>query len=149
MLLPFYQGLMIQQVNSSSYPEDAQYTFDEILAQNMLLSEDHLMFAKLPYQSQTNVHDHQLLRNMLSTQMSGTKPVPIKSYKCDWCSYSTARKDNLNVHCRRHTGEKPYTCKYCQRGFADKSNYNVHIRRHLTDGDVIFQENVPLKRSFS
>lgn len=34
-------------------------------------------------------------------------------FKCKYCDYKTTRKDNLNNHERKHTGDKPYECHEC------------------------------------
>ncbi|XP_018010404.1 protein tramtrack, beta isoform isoform X7 [Hyalella azteca] len=54
----------------------------------------------------------------------------VRYYKCGWCQYTSLRKDNLNVHIRRHTGVKPHTCATCGKKFSDRSNFNAHMKRH-------------------
>lgn len=49
---------------------------------------------------------------------------------CPYCTYTCNRKDNLRVHIRRHTGEKPYTCMQCPRSFVSKSELNTHVKYH-------------------
>jgi KRAB domain-containing zinc finger protein len=36
-----------------------------------------------------------------------------KPFKCNVCSFSTAYKQHLTIHCRIHTGEKPFKCNVC------------------------------------
>ena len=50
--------------------------------------------------------------------------------KCPYCSYTCTRKDNLKVHIRRHTGEKPYKCQMCPKSYVSKSELNCHVRQH-------------------
>ncbi|XP_068211590.1 zinc finger and BTB domain-containing protein 14-like isoform X11 [Palaemon carinicauda] len=53
-----------------------------------------------------------------------------KVHQCHYCSYASARKDNLIVHIRTHTGEKPYQCPYCPSRFVQKGTLSNHIRSH-------------------
>ncbi|XP_066969973.1 zinc finger and BTB domain-containing protein 7A-like isoform X8 [Macrobrachium rosenbergii] len=53
-----------------------------------------------------------------------------KLHQCPYCSYASARKDNLIVHIRTHTGEKPYQCPYCPSRFVQKGTLSNHIRTH-------------------
>lgn len=51
-----------------------------------------------------------------------------KPYKCSYCSYASAIKANLNVHMRKHTGEK-FSCDYCTFTCLSKGHLKVHIER--------------------
>ena len=57
-----------------------------------------------------------------------------KRYKCDFegCDYSTNKKDHLEVHKRKHNGEKPYTCDFveCDASFARSGHLTIHKRIH-------------------
>ncbi|KAI1699527.1 c2H2-type zinc-finger domain-containing protein [Ditylenchus destructor] len=52
-----------------------------------------------------------------------------KPYKCDQCSYSSARSSNLVVHKRTHSGEKPYKCDFCSYRCVSGSDLKKHIGR--------------------
>ncbi|KAK7024365.1 hypothetical protein SK128_005339, partial [Halocaridina rubra] len=51
-------------------------------------------------------------------------------HQCAYCSYATTRKDNLVVHVRTHTGERPYSCSLCQARFSQKGTLTNHMNTH-------------------
>uniref|UniRef100_A0A663MMW5 C2H2-type domain-containing protein n=1 Tax=Athene cunicularia TaxID=194338 RepID=A0A663MMW5_ATHCN len=58
---------------------------------------------------------------------SEQKQLPVKTYRCEECGYSTAHNSNLKPHLRIHTGEKPFKCGQCPAAFRTSS----HLKRHL------------------
>lgn len=63
---------------------------------------------------------------------------------CPVCGKLISRRDNLRVHMRTHTGEKPYACPYCPHRSKTGGNLRKHVRsihgRDLSDGS---RETVP------
>ncbi|XP_071523786.1 uncharacterized protein [Panulirus ornatus] len=53
-----------------------------------------------------------------------------KPFACQFCTYSTYRRDHLNTHLRTHTGEKPYQCPHCPYAATISNNLKKHIRTH-------------------
>ncbi|XP_036112698.1 Kruppel-like factor 18 [Molossus molossus] len=55
-----------------------------------------------------------------------------RPYKCDvkGCTWKFARSDELNRHSRKHSGERPYQCTSCDRNFTRSDHLKQHQRVH-------------------
>ncbi|XP_043676717.1 zinc finger protein 436-like isoform X2 [Vespula pensylvanica] len=59
--------------------------------------------------------------------------------QCDLCPKTFLSSLALKKHRRVHTGEKPFECKYCQRKFAARETLNRHQRTHTGEKPHVCQ----------
>ncbi|XP_039762398.1 zinc finger protein 585A-like isoform X2 [Pararge aegeria] len=59
-----------------------------------------------------------------------------KTDKCSFCDYRASNAEQVKIHERLHTGEKPFICKTCSAGFHRKSSYLQHVAIHLPEKTV-------------
>ncbi|XP_064604996.1 oocyte zinc finger protein XlCOF6-like [Liolophura sinensis] len=49
---------------------------------------------------------------------------------CDVCGANLSNESALEVHMRKHSGEKPFSCKECGKSFTTKCNMQRHEKTH-------------------
>lgn len=63
-----------------------------------------------------------------------------KRYLCDECSYMTFSVGNLELHKRKHTGERPFACGSCDKRFTRVAHLNQHVKLHANDFEMHCQQ---------
>ncbi|XP_071476354.1 uncharacterized protein [Diadema antillarum] len=56
---------------------------------------------------------------------------PKTRYQCCECTKSYFSLGRLEIHRRKHTGERPFQCKHCEKSFKEMSNLKRHEIIHL------------------
>ncbi|XP_066952823.1 zinc finger protein 888-like [Macrobrachium rosenbergii] len=56
-----------------------------------------------------------------------------KPYKCDYCEKSFRLHNGLIIHKRIHTGERPYKCGQCDKTFNQMAHLKTHIALHSAE----------------
>ena len=64
------------------------------------------------------------------SELSSTD-VSERRFICDWtqCGKAFSHPDNLRVHYRRHTDEKPHHCHHCEAAYRQKSGLKYHLEK--------------------
>lgn len=57
-------------------------------------------------------------------------PFTNSRFACPFCGKCVRSKENLKLHVRKHTGERPFVCLFCGRAFGGKSDLTRHLRIH-------------------
>eukprot|EP00172_Hildenbrandia_rubra_P001017 Plantae.Rhodophyta-Hildenbrandia_rubra.ctg16077.p1 GENE.Plantae.Rhodophyta-Hildenbrandia_rubra.ctg16077~~Plantae.Rhodophyta-Hildenbrandia_rubra.ctg16077.p1 ORF type:complete len:380 (+),score=36.13 Plantae.Rhodophyta-Hildenbrandia_rubra.ctg16077:856-1995(+) len=72
--------------------------------------------------------DYPIQRDITKEQLSKKERQKVE---CPRCSKIISRNDNLKVHMRKHTGERPFACKYagCNRRDMWRTSANNHAQR--------------------
>jgi len=55
------------------------------------------------------------------------------THKCAYCAKEFDKPNQLNIHVRLHTGEKPHECNICHKRFRVRKTLKEHILTHSTE----------------
>ncbi|XP_047983994.1 zinc finger protein OZF-like [Leguminivora glycinivorella] len=65
-----------------------------------------------------------------SCKMTTGHAIERGGFACPFCGKCVRSKENLKLHVRKHTGERPFVCLFCGRAFGGKSDLTRHLRIH-------------------
>ncbi|KAM9836480.1 uncharacterized protein ACBR49_018924 [Aulostomus maculatus] len=51
-------------------------------------------------------------------------------FRCSTCRKGFSYRSSLNIHMRKHTGEKPFPCSICGTRFSENRHLKRHMRTH-------------------
>ncbi|XP_023394525.2 transcriptional repressor CTCFL isoform X1 [Loxodonta africana] len=53
-----------------------------------------------------------------------------RAFRCDICTFTSARLSSFNRHVKTHTNEKPHTCHLCLKAFRTVTLLRNHVNTH-------------------
>lgn len=53
-----------------------------------------------------------------------------RRYQCSECDQGFNLPSQLQIHQRKHTGERPFVCKHCSKSFKQVGHLQIHLRMH-------------------
>ncbi|XP_071404302.1 zinc finger protein Xfin-like isoform X2 [Pithys albifrons albifrons] len=115
-------------LGSRSEVPQTSYHMDTVMYQEELLLKSE------PSHSQVQNDDayHNIVEN--SKDPCPSNLGTFKTYRCKHCSYATDVDNNLRLHLKIHTAERPFVCKDCNETFKTSNHLQKHSILHVKNG---------------
>ncbi|XP_044738951.1 myoneurin-like [Chrysoperla carnea] len=68
-------------------------------------------------------------RRLLKLHVEGVHQ-QLKRFLCNYCGYKANSKSAVQLHERKHTGQKPYECEFCDYSTTDHNSLRRHKSKH-------------------
>ncbi|KAF5286601.1 hypothetical protein FQR65_LT12510 [Abscondita terminalis] len=86
-------------------------------------------YSKAPYKCDT-------CEEMFKTEYLYNIHLQKHPLECQLCAKYFYRKNNLQLHMKRHLGIKPYLCEFCQKSFFTKQKLDEHKNTHTGESPI-------------
>eukprot|EP00118_Oscarella_pearsei_P028415 m.2090 g.2090 ORF g.2090 m.2090 type:complete len:526 (+) comp8276_c0_seq2:37-1614(+) len=102
----------------------------------MVISDESMKPFKCPdcdecFSYQTGLRSHRLKMHSETMQVEYPLPKGPTSHTCEVCNKVFGKAIQLEIHARKHTGERPYTCEKCLKTFARPDHLKAHMGTHF------------------
>ncbi|XP_009069420.1 PREDICTED: zinc finger protein 91-like, partial [Acanthisitta chloris] len=100
-----------------------------------------------PKASHSRIQDDGACLNVTENlkDMCPSNVIAFKTYNCQHCSYATTVQNNLRLHLKVHTDERPFMCNECNGTFKTSNQLQKHSLLHVKNGHE-FGQNLHLER---
>jgi DNA-directed RNA polymerase subunit RPC12/RpoP len=100
------------------------------LFSDVILHNDLMLVHSRQHYGTELPESYKELEHLLRCGQQRRESMKRKSFICEYCGREFSKKLNLQLHVRRHTGERPYGCQLCGKAFYTNQQLAIHVRRH-------------------
>lgn len=67
-----------------------------------------------------------------------------KYFRCQYCAKCFTRREHMQNHVRKHTGDTPFKCDICKKSFTRKEHYVNHYMWHT--GELLMKFELEIRK---